>query len=398
MRYTLIQATIPAMKKRLKRFSSALLITLAALGLYSVLSYETPVRLHQSEKHTFKIITIANNLHHPWAVAFLPGGEFLVTERRGKLWRISPDGKRQEISGVPAVYHSGQGGLLDVLVPEGFQDKDWIYLSYAAPDSANPDAAGTEVSRARLSLRDNRLVGVERIFEALPKIESDHHFGSRLVLARDNTLYITLGERGQMEEAQNPTNHFGKIVRINPDGTIPQDNPFISSPTIPHDIYSIGIRSPQGMALHPETGQIWENEHGPQGGDEINILKSGANYGWPAVTFGVNYVTGTQISDKTSAPTMEDSLWHWIPSIAPSGMMFYTGDKFPGWKGNLFVGALKDKKIARLELDGEKIVRQEYLIQSFNRRIRDVRNAPDGYIYFVTDEDNGELARLEPLP
>lgn len=351
--------------------------------------------LHESEKTSFRHVIVAENLHHPWSLAFLPNDEFLVTERRGNLIRITDNGEKQEIKGIPPVYDNGQGGLLDVLVPDDFKDRDYIYFTYAAPDAQNPDLGGTQAARARLNLRQNRLTDLEILFTALPKINSGHHFGSRLVLDGDY-LYISLGDRGDKDQAQNTKNHLGSIIRIHTDGRIPEDNPFVDNPDIPYEIYAYGIRNAQGMTQNPETGAIWEHEHGPQGGDELNIIRASTNYGWPAATLGVNYVIGTKISPHTSLAGMADPIHHWTPSIAPSGMSFYHGDKFPMWKGNLFVGALAHRKLMRLELDGEKVTHEEILMESYGKRIRDVRTGKDGYLYLVTDETNGALVRLMP--
>ncbi len=382
----------------MKRLFIALVITLLLAGGYVFATHKPPVRRFQSEKENFKLITVAGKLSHPWGLAFLPGENgFLVTERGGKLWHITKDGQRTEIKGVPTVYAEGQGGLLDVLVPPDYEEGGDILFTYAGPDPENPDLAGTEAAKAKLYLSQHRLDKVQVIFRQKPKVESDIHFGSRMALANDGTLYITAGERGDKQQAQNPERHQGKVVRINTDGSLPEDNPFSSSKDMLPEIFSTGHRNPQGMTLNPFTGDIWEIEHGPQGGDEINILKPGANYGWPEVTFGRNYVIGTKISEHSHLEGMEDPIWQWTPSIAPSGMAFYTGDIFPGWKGNLFVGALAFRQLERLEIKDNKVVGREVLIKDFRQRIRDVRNGPDGFLYLLTDEENGELLRLEPL-
>ena len=351
----------------------------------------------KSEQADFRITTITQDLDHPWSVAFLPDGDYLVSERRGKLWRIKPDGQKIEITGIPAIYHDGQGGLLDVMPEPHFKDGGWLYFSYAAAADDDENIANTEVARAQLNLTQNRLTNTQVIFKAMPKVEGDNHWGSRLLMTKDNYLFITLGERfDYKEEAQNPANHLGSIVRLMPDGRVPDENPFVGQDDKKPEIYSYGHRNAQGMALNPQTNEIWIHEHGPKGGDEINVLKPGANYGWPAVTFGISY-WGTEISDKTTAPGMEDPILQWTPSIAPSGMAFYTGNKFPEWKNDLFVGALAHKHLRRLELDGHEVTGQEELLKDRGERIRDVREGPDGYLYILTDEDNGSLLRLEPL-
>lgn len=349
-----------------------------------------------AEQAGFRVETVAESLHHPWSLAFLPDGDYLVSERRGKIWRIKPDGRKIEVTGVPAVYHHGQGGLLDILPEPDFSDGGWLYFSYAAADPENDDLANTEVARARLNLSHNRLTDREVIFRAAPKVEGHNHWGSRLLFTPDGHLFITLGERfDYKEEAQNPQNHLGTIVRLTPSGDIPEDNPFTEYDQALPEIFSYGHRNVQGMALHPESFDVWTHEHGPKGGDEINILKKGANYGWPAVTFGISY-WGFEISDKTSAPGMEDPVLQWTPSIAPSGMAFYTGDKFPQWQGDLFVGALAHRHLRRLTLDGNKVTEQEILLKDLGKRIRDVRDGPDGSLYVLTDESDGALLRLQP--
>jgi glucose/arabinose dehydrogenase len=271
-----------------------------------------------------------------------------------------------------------------------------VYFSYAATEDNNENISNTEVARAKLNTQQNRLTDVEVIFRAKPKVEGSNHWGSRLAFANDGTLYITLGEKfDYMEEAQNPSNHLGTVVRLNADGSVPNDNPFVGHDDKAPEIFSYGHRNPQGIAIHPVTEDIWIHEHGPKGGDEINILKSGANYGWPAVTFGRSY-WGTEISDKTSVPGMEDPILHWTPSIAPSGMTFYMGDQFPEWQGDLFVGALVKRHLRRVELDGETVIAQEELLSDLNERLRDVREGPHGHLYILTDSSNGKLYRLEP--
>lgn len=349
-----------------------------------------------SEKQRFEPVTIAKNLEHPWSLAFMPDGSYLVTERRGKLWRLTDDGLRGEVKGLPKVYHEGQGGLLDIRPEPNFKEGGWVYFSYAATADDDDDIANTEVARGRLSLSQNYLTDVEVIFKANPKVEGGNHWGSRLVFGPDNTLYVSLGERfDYKEEAQNPHNHLGAVIRINPDGSVPADNPFADGKDGDPKVFTYGNRNVQGMALHPNGTDIWINEHGPKGGDEINILKAGANYGWPAVTFGISY-WGMKISDKTTDPAMEDPILQWTPSIAPSGMAFYTGDKYPEWKGNLFVGALAHRHLRRLELDGQKVTHQEELLKDLDARIRDVRQGPDGYLYVLTDDTDGQLIRLVP--
>ena len=341
----------------------------------------------------FRVVTVADGLEHPWSLAFLPDGRMLVTERPGRLRLISADGRLdpRPLAGVPKVAAVGQGGLLDVALHPQFARNGWIYLSYAAQGEGG---YGTEVLRARLdghALRDARV-----IFSMRPKTTTSHHFGSRLVFDRQGYLYITLGDRGEMARAQRLDDHAGSVIRLHDDGRVPADNPFVAVPGALPEKFTLGNRNVQGAALHPRTGEVWIHEHGPQGGDEINIVRAGTNYGWPVITYGRNYVTGTRIGEGTEKPGMAQPLWHWTPSIAPSGMAFYEGDKFPAWRGNLFVGALRDELLVRLELDGDRVVREERLLEKQIGRIRDVRAGPDGFLYLLTDEARGRLARLEP--
>ncbi len=339
----------------------------------------------------FKITTVVRNLDHPWSVAFLPGGDFLITERTGKLLLFQNDGLTHVIKGLPDISAFNQGGLLDVIADPDFKKNRTIYFSFAAE---GPGGYGTEVARAVLD--GYSLKNVQIIFKAKPKTPTGRHFGSRLLIAPDKTLFVTLGDRGDMRQAQNTSNHLGSIIRINLDGSIPHDNPYVSLKGYQPELYTYGNRNIQGIVLHPETGKIWFHEHGPKGGDELNILKSGANYGWPAVTYGVDY-SGAIISRKTEAPGMEQPVVYWVPSIAPSGMTIYDGNAFPEWKGNIFIGALVQRHLRRIVLQGERVISQEVLLSDLGERIRDVRTGPDGYLYLLTDSGNGRLLRLEPL-
>ncbi|MEM8744046.1 MAG: PQQ-dependent sugar dehydrogenase [Pseudomonadota bacterium] len=339
----------------------------------------------------FKTVTVAKGLEHPWGMAFLPDGRMLVTERPGRLRIVSPDGKvSQPVSGLPKIAAVGQGGLLDVVLHPDFKNNNLVYFSFAEPGASGQ---GTAVARGRLD--GNTLKDVKTIFSQKPKLSGGLHFGSRLVFAPDGTLYISMGDRGRMQRAQNNRNHQGTIARINDDGSIPKDNPFVNTADALPEIYTYGNRNVQGMALNPQTGIVWAQEHGPRGGDEVNILKSGANYGWPTITYGINY-DGSTITNDKAKPGMEQPVLHWTPSIAPSGMAFYDGDKFPEWKGDLFVGALKDRHLRRVKLDGDKEAGQEILLEDLGERIRDVRTGPDGYLYVLTDAPDGQIIRLEP--
>lgn len=344
-----------------------------------------------SQKQAFRPVVVAAGLEHPWSMAFLPDGRVLVTERPGRL-RLIVNGRLQAapVSGVPKVVARGQGGLLDVVLHPDYADNGWIYLSFAAP---SPRGAHTAVVRARLD--GNRLVDLKTIFRANNVAGGRVHFGSRLAFGGDGKLYVTVGERGDSDRAQDLDSHNGTTVRLNDDGTVPGDNPFLNTAGALPETYSYGHRNSQGMARHPVSGEIWLNEHGPQGGDEINIVRAGVNYGWPVITYGRSYA-GFSIGEGSEKPGMAQPILHWTPSIAPSGMAFYTGDKFPSWRGNLFVGSLKFRHLVRLELDGERVVSQERLLEGAFGRVRDVRQGPDGLLYLLTDENEGALIRLEP--
>lgn len=347
-----------------------------------------------TEEHAVRAVTVASGLAHPWSLAFLPDGRMLVTERPGRLRSVGKDGKLDPhpIAGLPpGLVEHGQGGLLDVALHPKFVENGWIYLSYAARDGSG---VGTEVARARLA--GDRLVEVQTIFRMQPKSGAGRHFGSRLVFDRDGYLFVTLGDRGEQDRAQRLDDHAGKIVRLHDDGRVPADNPFAQRAGAKPEIYSLGNRNVQGAALHPRTGELWAHEHGPQGGDEVNVIRAGVNYGWPVITYGANYGSGTKIGEGTAKPGMAQPLHYWVPSIAPSGMAFYVGDRFARWKGDLFVGALRDRMLVRLRLDGEKVVKEERMLQGTLGRIRDVRAGPDGFLYLLTDESDGRLVRLEP--
>lgn len=352
--------------------------------------------VERSEQHDFQAVTLAEGLAHPWGMAFLPDGGILITERSGRL-RLFKDGKLQAapLPGGPQAIARGQGGLLDVALHPDFATNGYVYFSYAGADPAKDQRlTGTEVARARFD--GEELTALEVIFRARPKTPGGAHYGSRLVFDRDGKLYVSLGDRrNYMKEAQNPENHLGSILRLNDDGSLPADNPFAGETKVMGEIFTYGHRNVQGLALQPSTGAVWAHEHGPRGGDEVNLLKSGANYGWPAITYGIDY-SGAIISEKSAAPGMEQPVIYWDPSIAPSGMAFYDGDRFPQWKGDLFVGALAHRHLRRLEMDGQKVVGQEVLLRDLGERIRDVRSGPDGFIYILTDSARGRLIRLEP--
>jgi len=337
---------------------------------------------------------VVGPLEHPWGLAFLPGGGMLVTERPGRLRLIDETGRLdpEPIAGVPEVWARGQGGLLDVALAPDFAASRLVYLSYAAPVGRG---AATRVARGRLD--GHRLADLEVLLTADPPGGTGRHFGSRLVFGRDGKLYVSTGDRGEMERAQKLDDLAGTILRIEPDGRIPADNPFVGRPGVRPEIWAYGIRNAQGLATNPWTGELWEHEHGPRGGDEINVIEKGANYGWPLVTHGVDY-TGLPIGRGKTMPGVVDPIWVWTPSIAPSGMAFYDSDRIPGWRGSLLVGALAAQMLVRLELDGRKVIKEHRLLQYEIGRIRDVRVGPDGLVYLLTDSADGALWRLGPAP
>jgi glucose/arabinose dehydrogenase len=338
-----------------------------------------------------RIETVTSGLSHPWAVAFLPDRAMLVTERDGRLRLVTAAGQiSPPLGGVPPVFAQGQGGLLDIAIEPQFADSRRVYFSYA---EAGEGGAGTAVARGRLNAARTALEDVEVIFRQLPKVSGGLHFGSRLVFARDGTLFITLGERFKFEPAQDLNSHLGKIVRINRDGSVPRDNPFVGRAGARPEIWSYGHRNSQGGALNPQTGVLWEIEHGPRGGDELNIPEAGKNYGWPLVSWGVHY-NGQEIPKPPTRPDLAQSIYQWTPSISPSGMAFYTGDAFQAWRGNLLVGGLTSHAVTRLTLDGARVTGEERI--PIGARVRDVRQGPDGAIYVLTDEADGALLRLTP--
>jgi aldose sugar dehydrogenase len=349
----------------------------------------------ETEAATFRVAEVASGLENPWAVAFLPDGGMLVTEQPGRLRLVEGGQLRDEpVQGVPEVYARDQGGLLDVALDPAFAENRWIYLSYSHEEGGRTT---TRVTRARFApdgLSDQRV-----IFEAKPLVDSSKHFGSRLAFGGDGKLYVTVGDRySEREEAQDLGSHLGKVMRVNADGSVPEDNPFVGREGALPEIYTYGHRNPQGLAVDPRDGRVWENEHGARGGDEVNVLEAGANYGWPEVAYGVNYDGSTIGTGRTEAAGVEPPLFYWDPSIAPSGMAFYLGDRFPGWRGDVLVGALKFQLISRLDLDGQgRVVKEERLLEGELGRIRDVAAGPDGLVYLLTDENPGALYRLEPV-
>jgi glucose/arabinose dehydrogenase len=338
---------------------------------------------------------IAGGLEHPWALQHLPDGRLLVTERPGRLRLVGRDGVvSPPLPGVPAVAATGQGGLLDIALAPDFTSSGRLFFSFAEPRGSGTN--GTSVASGRLVLQSGRerLEGVTVIFRQEPAARGGLHFGSRIAIARDGSLFVTLGERFQMAFAQDLGRHWGKVVRIRPDGAAPPGNPFVGRADARAEIWSYGHRNPQGATIHPDTGALWLVEHGPQGGDEVNIVRAGANYGWPVIGYGVDY-SGGRIHAAAGKEGMEQPLYYWVPSISPSGLTFYTGEMFPGWRGNLLLGAL-GRSLRRLVLDGGRVVAEEVLLADRNERIRDVRQGPDGAVWLLTDAADGSVLRLTP--
>jgi glucose/arabinose dehydrogenase len=354
--------------------------------------------VHHSDLHDFRVVTVADGLDHPWSIAFLPGGDLLVTERPGRL-RIIRDGVLQPepISGVPGVRARGQGGLLEVALHPDFESNRLIYLTFSRPRLAGAQAT-TALVRGRLD--GDRLADVEEIFEADASGSGGNHFGSRIVFDDAGYLFLTVGDRGaspfELEDhpAQHLTNHQGKVIRLHDDGRVPADNPFVGQDSALPEIWSFGHRNLQGLAIDAD-GNLWETEHGPQGGDELNLILPARNYGWPVIGYGVQY-GGRKIHETTERPGMEQPVHYWVPSIATSGLMIYTGDQFPGWHGNAFVGGLAGRQIARVTLNRKVAVSEETLLAGFGQ-IRDIRQGQDGYIYIALDGSSAAVVRMEPV-
>jgi len=383
----------------MRRLASLAMLTLTTTALVGTGHASAVEQTYDTEQARIRVETFADGLSHPWGAAFLPDGAMLVTERAGDMYVVSPKGELSEpVEGVPEVDARGQGGLLDVALDPDFESNRFVYMTYA---EAGDDGNGTAVARGELTEGDApALANVEVIFRQQPKERSTKHFGSRLVFAPDGTLFVGLGERSDAQfrgQAQDLDSHLGKVVRINPDGSVPEDNPFVDRAGALPEIWSYGHRNIQGGALEPEAGRVWFHEHGPRGGDEINIPEPGKNYGWPLVSYGVEYSGAPVNEGESQAAGIEDPIYYWVPSIGPSGMAFYTAHAFPEWQGDLFVGGLAIPKLVRLELDGEQVTGEEALLDDLSLRIRWVGVGPeDGALYLLTDERNGEILRITP--
>jgi aldose sugar dehydrogenase len=345
-----------------------------------------------SEKQKFVVDTLTSALQSAWGIAFLPDGRMLVTEKAGEI-RIIKDGKllNEKVTGVPKVYANGQGGLLDIQLHPDYGANGWIYFSFSKPN-ANATEGGTVIARAKL--QGNALVELQELFQALPLSSSGAHFGSRIQFDGKGYMFFSSGERGAMQNAQNLGNHLGKILRLHDDGRVPTDNPFVSTPGAKPEIWSYGHRNPQGLYYDKATGQLWDHEHGPRGGDELNLVVKGKNYGWPVISYGINY-DGSVLTELKEKEGMEQPVRYWVPSIAPCGLTMVTSDRYPGWKGNFIVGALAFQLIARVEVANGKFVKEERLLEKVGR-VRAVVQGPDGYIY-ITTENPGMVMRLIPV-
>jgi glucose/arabinose dehydrogenase len=371
----------------------ALACALALGTIPSALAQDT--QRFRTDKVEVIVETVARNLQNPWGLAFLPDNRMLVTERAGNLRITDANGTLSEpLQGVPRVAARGQGGLLDVAIDPNFAQNRLVYLSYA--EDRGEGRAGTSVARGRLNANGTGLEAVQVIFRQEPTHTGNNHWGSRLVFDRDGNLFVTLGDRFDLRnQAQNPANHLGKIVHIKPDGGATSGNPFLNREDAKPEIWSLGHRNLQSAALHPTTGELWTVEHGARGGDEVNIPQKGKNYGWPVISYGVDY-SGAKIGEGTKKQGLEQPVYYWDPSIAPSGMAFYTGDKFPAWRGSILVGALAGKLVSRLETNGNRVTGEERMLQQLGERIRDVRQGPDGFVYLLTDSRNGRILRMKP--
>ncbi|MDK2754936.1 MAG: PQQ-dependent sugar dehydrogenase [Gammaproteobacteria bacterium] len=374
-----------------KQLKYHLLLGLLIIALTSVSGHGAS--FYESEKARFRVVSLVSGLVHPWSLAFLPDGDLLITERPGRL-RVVRLGHLLEvpIAGVPVVAAVGQGGLLDVVLHPDFAKNRLLCLSYNRPDS---DSNSTAIICAELV--GDRLINSRVIFVAEPKLRGGKHFGCRLVFDVNGNLYATLGDRGVRAQAQDLSSHPGSVIRIDLSGAALADNPFVHQDNAQPEIFTYGNRNPQGLAWQPKTGVLWMHEHGPRGGDELNQVIAGTNYGWPVISYGKEYWSPNAVGEGTHKIGMAQPAHHWIPSIAPSGMAFYSGNRFPRWQGNLFIGSLKFGELVRLEIDASRVVHEERLLNGEFGRIRDVRLGPDGLLYLLTDSRNGHLLRLEPV-
>lgn len=385
----------------MKKIYLLLTISLAVLTAFAFVHLNNDLingddSLIESEQLTFRVDTVATDLEIPWGMAFLPNGDILVTERKGTL-RLIQDGQLHPdpIGNVPEVRAKGQGGLFDLELHPNYAENGWIYISFASTAKPGEEGEGANTELVRAKLKDHSLVEIESIFKASPNYKKTQHFGARIEFDRQGYLYLSVGDRGGRDEVQTRANYRGRVLRFHDDGSIPKDNPFITDPTAKPEIFSYGHRNPQGMSMNPLTGDIWEHEHGPQGGDEVNIIKGGNNYGWPVISYGINY-DNSILTEEFAREGMEQPVLYWKPSIAPCGMDFVESDLYgPAWKNNLLVGSMKFQYLNRCEVQDNRIIHQEKLLEGMGR-VRVVRQAPDGYIY-VGLEGPGRVVKLVPV-
>ncbi|WP_353721694.1 PQQ-dependent sugar dehydrogenase [Dyadobacter sp. 676] len=386
---------ISLLRKYLPLAMGGILLT-ASFGLMSNSSSDDKRDSRAFSEANFKVDTVAKGLTMPWASALLPNGDLLVTERGGKL-RIVKNGQLdpQEISGIPEVYYKGQGGLLDIALHPDYKTNGWVYISYSSPkkEGEEGDDGGANTALMRAKLKDHALTDIQYLFKAMPNVKANVHFGGRIVFDRNGYVFLSLGERGQKENAQDLGRDQGKVVRLHEDGKIPSDNPFVKTAGARPEIWTYGHRNPQGLIINPATGVIWEHEHGPQGGDELNIIRKGKNYGWPLITFGIDY-DNSIISKDTAKAGLEQPVTYWKPSIAPCGVTFLSNDKYKDWKGDLLVGSLKFAYLQHLTVRGDKVTKREIIFDKIGR-VRDVRMGSDGNVYVVL-ENSGKVVRLTP--
>ena len=377
----------------MRKFSSFSTLCLLMIAVTSHAIAEVKTSIFKTEKTSIKVKTITNKLEHPWGMTMLPTGSILVTERGGTMKLVDPKtGKLKKVTGVPKVWAKGQGGLLDIAADPDFENNKTVYFTFSDP--AFFSGAGTAIASAIFNEKPRpSLSNIKTLFSMDNTTNSGRHFGSRIVLANDGTIFITIGDRGDRPRAQDPFDAAGKVLRINKDGSIPKDNPFADGKKALPQIWSLGHRNPQGATLDRDTGQLWTLSHGARGGDEINTPEPGKNYGWPIISYGKHY-SGGKIGKGISAQGLEQPVYYWDPSIAPSGLDFYSSDLIPQWKGNLFAGALKDQLLARLEIKDGKVIHEEQLLEGEYGRIRDVRSFADGALWLLTDDEDGQLLRL----
>ena len=345
--------------------------------------------LNTEKKRSYSVETVVDNLSNPWGMTWLPDGSMLITEKSGELIHFK-DGTKIQIENLPNIYVRGQGGLMDIELHPNYSENGWIYMTHAS-DEGGGQGGNTKLIRAKLDGR--RLTNIEDLYKAEPNSRRGQHFGSRIEFDNEGYVYFSVGDRGNRDvNPQDITRDNGKVYRLNDDGSIPNDNPFINNPNAKQAIFSYGHRNPQGMALHPKTGKIWVHEHGPQGGDEINIIKKGGNFGWPVISYGINY-SGTKFTEETARPGMEQPVYYWVPSIAPCGMDFVTGNKYPEWEGHLLVGSLKFNYVELVKLEGDKVIGREKIAEDVGR-VRNVKLGPDGFIYIAVEGQG--IVRLLP--